>query len=326
MARRPSIFVLFAPICLSQSVAQPVARQLVIYRRFRFARFGTLRTDARACPPPRAAPRTDALGLSEPDVAPGWASEARRQPRRASRVARGGKKRVGTYNDGWRSRRIDPFVRVSALSDARREGSRSVSNDAARDARRRGAGSEPCRGGATRDHPLAPARPALDRRGVGTKRPSASARSGRRGVVVRASADLAAPPAVLPTVVQRLADVAEGYEGVLDAPDVSVTTAAAFSALSPRLDSTQEGFSLFRGVVRGAQNAMGLVGDGVDPSKLPTGGVVESLLEPGKVLGDVVTQTRGEASLGSAIDDAEWTKVVNSVDVDIGLLLLSVVT
>ena len=85
-------------------------------------------------------------------------------------------------------------------------------------------------------------------------------------MVVRASADLAAPPAVLPTVVQRLADVAEGYEGVLDAPDVSVTTAAAFSALSPRLDSTQEGFSLFRGVVRGAQSAMGLVGDGVDPS------------------------------------------------------------
>ena len=49
---------------------------------------------------------------------------------------------------------------------------------------------------------------------------------------------------------------------------------------------------------------MGLMADGVEPAKLPTGGVVESLLEPGKVLGDAVTKTRGDASLGSAIDDA----------------------
>ena len=147
-------------------------------------------------------------------------------------------------------------------------------------------------------------------------------------MVVRASADLAAVPAALPIVVQvrHFADVAEGYEGVLDAPDVSVSTAAAFSALSPRLDASQEGFSLFRGVVRGAQSAMGLVADGTQPEKLPTGGVVESLLEPGKVLGDAVKKTRGEAALGSAIDDAEWTKVVDSVDVDLGLLLLAVVT
>ena len=146
-------------------------------------------------------------------------------------------------------------------------------------------------------------------------------------MVVRAAADVAAAPAVLPSVAQvrHLADIAEGYEGVLDAPDVSVTTATAFSALSPRLDASQEGFSLFRGIVRGAQNAMGLMADGVEPAKLPTGGVVESLLEPGKVLGDAVTKTRGRASLGSAIDDAEWTKVVNSVDVDVGLLLLAVV-
>ena len=143
-----------------------------------------------------------------------------------------------------------------------------------------------------------------------------------------AAADVAAAPAVLPSVAQvrHLADIAQGYEGVLDAPDVSVTTATAFSALSPRLDASQEGFSLFRGVVRGAQSAMGLVADGTQPEKLPTGGGVESLLEPGKVLGDAVKKTRGEAALGSAIDDAEWTKVVDSVDVDLGLLLLAVVT
>ena len=39
-----------------------------------------------------------------------------------------------------------------------------------------------------------------------------------------------------------------------------------------------------------------------------------------------MSQTRTEAALGSAIDDAEWTKVVNSVDVDLALLLLAVVT
>ena len=115
---------------------------VVIYRRFRFARFGTLRTDARPRPPPRAAPRTDALGLSEPDVARRSGFRKREGNRVGHRASLGGQERVWTYNDG-RSRRIDPFVRVIALSDARREGSRSVSNDAARDARRRGAGTAP---------------------------------------------------------------------------------------------------------------------------------------------------------------------------------------
>jgi Kef-type K+ transport system membrane component KefB len=44
------------------------------------------------------------------------------------------------------------------------------------------------------------------------------------------------------------------------------------------------------------------------------------------VFGDVFRETQREATLGATIDDAEWTKVVNSVDVDLALLLVSVVT
>ena len=132
--------------------------------------------------------------------------------------------------------------------------------------------------------------------------------------VVRAAADVAAAPAVLPSVAQvrHLADIARGYEGVLDAPDVSVTTATAFGALS-RLDASQSSPRCSAASCATRQNAMGLMADGVGPAKLPTGGVVESLLEPGKVLGDAVTNARRRLAW-SAIDDAEWTKVVNSVD------------
>lgn len=98
------------------------------------------------------------------------------------------------------------------------------------------------------------------------------------------------------------------------------------SALRPTLGSTEAGFSVFRGVVHFAQTRMGLTNAGVDSSELPTGGVLETIMQPIQVLGDVFRHTQSEAALGAAIDDTEWTKVVNSVDVDIALLLVSVVT
>lgn len=154
-----------------------------------------------------------------------------------------------------------------------------------------------------------------------------------RDVRVRASADLVQHAAstaevIIPTVVLHVADLAQGFEGMVDGDltTTTTTTATAFTALSPRLDSTQEGFSIFRGIVRGAQNAMGLAKDGVDMSVLPTGGIVETLIEPGKVFGDAVQGTRMEAATGAGISDSDWTKVVDAVDVDIALLLLSVVT
>ena len=145
---------------------------------------------------------------------------------------------------------------------------------------------------------------------------------------LRASADLithfASMPVelVIPTIVTHVADIAAGFDAVADGDK----TAQAFSALSPRLASGEEGFSIFRGVVRGAQSMMGLGKGGIDLTMLPAGGVVESLIEPGKVFGDAVGLTRLDAIQGAGISESEWSKVVNAVDIDIALLLLSVVT
>ena len=80
-----------------------------------------------------------------------------------------------------------------------------------------------------------------------------------------------------------------------------------------------------RSIVRLVQQAMGLTADGVDYNALPLGGVVDTVVEPKKVFGDAMERTRTEVAKGAAIDDAEWSKVVDSVDVDLALLLVSVV-
>lgn len=112
---------------------------------FPVLRFGTLRTTP--TPDLHPAPRRERTRTSSPiptsHVGAGCGS-AKATASGTARRWRGGRR--------WdsRSRRIDPFVRVIALSDARREGSRSISDDAARDARRRVSGSWRCHGGAKR--------------------------------------------------------------------------------------------------------------------------------------------------------------------------------
>jgi len=111
--------------------------------------------------------------------------------------------------------------------------------------------------------------------------------------------------------------------------DVLTAPSSVVSAFRPTLDSTDQGFSVVRGLVTVAQRMMGLAPEGVDGDyldALPTGGVLDAVMQPGKKLKTMVAQTQSEARLGAAIDDAEWGKVVNSVDVDIALLLVSVVT
>ena len=96
-------------------------------------------------------------------------------------------------------------------------------------------------------------------------------------------------------------------------------------AFSPALKDPSEGASPVRSIVRLVQQAMGLTADGVDYNALPLGGVVDTVVEPKKVFGDAMEKTRTEVAKGAAIDDAEWSKVVDSVDVDLALLLVSVV-
>jgi hypothetical protein len=55
---------------------------------------------------------------------------------------------------------------------------------------------------------------------------------------------------------------------------------SVISAFRPTLGSTEDGFSIFRGVVSFAQKLMGLTSGGVDVKGLPTGGFVETILEP----------------------------------------------
>ena len=127
-----------------------------------------------------------------------------------------------------------------------------------------------------------------------------------------------------------LASAASAFADASASASASASAPSALGSFRPALDYTDsEGasFGVLRSLVTSAQEAMGLTrGGSVDPGSLPTGGVVETMLEPRRVLGDAMSQTRTEAALGSAIDDAEWTKVVNSVDVDLALLLLAVVT
>lgn len=96
-------------------------------------------------------------------------------------------------------------------------------------------------------------------------------------------------------------------------------------AFSPALKDPSEGASPVRSIVRLVQKAMGLTDDGLDFNALPLGGVVDTVVEPKKVFGDAMQRTRTEVAKGAAIDDAEWSKVVDSVDVDLALLLVSVV-
>ena len=96
-------------------------------------------------------------------------------------------------------------------------------------------------------------------------------------------------------------------------------------AFSPALKDPSDGASPVRSFVQLVQKAMGLTADGVDLNALPLGGVVDTVVEPKKVFGDAMERTRTEVAKGAAIDDAEWSKVVDSVDVDLALLLVSVV-
>lgn len=96
-------------------------------------------------------------------------------------------------------------------------------------------------------------------------------------------------------------------------------------AFSPALKDPSDGVSPVRSIVRLVQKAMGLTDDGLDFNALPLGGVVDTVVEPKKVFGDAMERTRTEVAKGAAIDDAEWSKVVDSVDVDLALLLVSVV-
>jgi Kef-type K+ transport system membrane component KefB len=96
-------------------------------------------------------------------------------------------------------------------------------------------------------------------------------------------------------------------------------------AFSPALKDPANGASPVRSIVQLVQKAMGLTDSGVEYTALPLGGVVDVVVEPKKVFGDAMTKTRGEVAKGAAIDDAEWSKVVDSVDVDLALLLVSVV-
>jgi hypothetical protein len=93
---------LFAPICMSR---RPIRQSRASWFLSLLRRFGTGGFDARACPPPRAAPGKDAHGLSEPDVAPSGGLPKREGNRVGHRASLAGEEGVGIYNDSknWRS-------------------------------------------------------------------------------------------------------------------------------------------------------------------------------------------------------------------------------
>ena len=104
-------------------------------------------------------------------------------------------------------------------------------------------------------------------------------------------------------------------------------TARSFEALAPRIEIgdgiTQ--LSFVKRAVEIAQDAMGLLNGERTETALPTGEVVRALEDPGEFVAGIAGTISREAAAGAVIDDQEWTKVLKSVDVDIGLLLASVV-
>ena len=104
-------------------------------------------------------------------------------------------------------------------------------------------------------------------------------------------------------------------------------TARSFEALRPRIDA-ESGVTPLSFVKRGvslAQDAMGLVNGDRPEETLPTGEVVRALEDPALFVESIADTISREAEAGAVIDDQEWTKVLKSVDVDVGLLLASVV-
>jgi Kef-type K+ transport system membrane component KefB len=83
--------------------------------------------------------------------------------------------------------------------------------------------------------------------------------------------------------------------------------------------------SFVKRAVELAQDAMGLLNGERQETALPTGEVVRALEDPVYFVENIANTISREAEAGAIIDDQEWTKVLKSVDVDIGLLLASVV-
>ena len=104
-------------------------------------------------------------------------------------------------------------------------------------------------------------------------------------------------------------------------------TARSFEALAPRIDAESgvTPLSFVKRTVQLAQDAMGLLNGDRQEAALPTGEVVRALEDPGEFVQTIAQTISREAEAGAVIDDQEWTKVLKSVDVDIGLLLASVV-
>ena len=94
---------------------------------------------------------------------------------------------------------------------------------------------------------------------------------------------------------------------------------------TPRLDGDQTPASIVKIFVERAQDAMGLLDSGIEEEQLPTGVIIQAAENPRAFVNELVKETRDGVESGATLDDNEWTKVLKSVDVDVGLLLLSVV-
>ena len=94
---------------------------------------------------------------------------------------------------------------------------------------------------------------------------------------------------------------------------------------TPRLDGDQTPASIVKIFVERAQDAMGLLDSGIKEEQLPTGVIIQAAENPRAFVNELVKETRDGVESGATLDDNEWTKVLKSVDVDVGLLLLSVV-
>ena len=104
-------------------------------------------------------------------------------------------------------------------------------------------------------------------------------------------------------------------------------TARSFEMVSPRI-TDGNGVTPLSFVKRGVelgQEMMGLLNGAREETALPTGKLVEAVEDPGLFVESIVDATRREAGAGALLDENEWTKVLKSVDIDIGLLLASVV-
>ena len=151
----------------------------------------------------------------------------------------------------------------------------------------------------------------------------------RRGTRTRAwDGDGAAAAGVARAAHLCARECAQHHGGVGHALDfIGDATARSFEALRPRIDA-DSGVTPLSFVKRGvslAQDAMGLVNGDRPEETLPTGEVVRALEDPALFVESIADTISREAEAGAVIDDQEWTKVLKSVDVDVGLLLASVV-